>query len=516
MTGPLLTCRGVDAGYGPVQVLFDVDLDVREGEIFAVLGANGAGKSTLLQTIAGAISPTAGSVHVDGRDLTGCRPADATSVGVALVAGGSTTFPSLTVAEHFRVGTWSLQGDVGGDEIDRRTHEVLELFPRLERRWGVRGGDLSGGEQQQLALALAFVLRPRLLMVDELSLGLAPIVVAQLLESVEELHRRGATVLIVEQSVHVALEVADRACLMEKGAIRFTGTTAELREHPEILRQEIFHVGAELRSPSAGPSDRAGEVGLSVRGLTRRFGGISAVDEVSFEARTGEVLGLIGPNGAGKTTVFDLISGFLVPDRGRIDLDGVDIARWAPHRRAMAGLGRSFQDSRVFPHLTVEQNVALGFDRHLDHRDQLAALLHLPAVQAVEDELDGRVGELLERFRLEEYAEVPAGELPTGVRRLVDLAMVVALEPTVVMLDEPSSGVAPQETGRIEAVVRELAASGTCAVLVIEHDMGLLSRVSDSLLAMDQGAVVTQGSPEDVLNDPRIVEIYLGTALDAR
>src|SRR5438445_8231037 len=279
--------------------------------------------------------------------------------------------------------------------VQARIDRVLEQFPRLGERWDQMAGNMSGGEQQQLALGMAFVAKPRLLIIDELSLGLAPTVVEQLLQIVRRIHEQGCTIILVEQSVNVALTLAERAYFMEKGEVRFSGPTAELLERGDILRSVFLEgagsvtsgqqggaqVAAAPRRRGNGERREAPDV-LEVFGLTKRFGRITAVRDVTFGLREHEILGLIGPNGAGKTTIFDLISGILSLDSGRIVLNGTDVTSWGPDRRAAIGLGRSFQDARIFPTLTVAENVAIGLERHIDTRDHLAALLNLPAMQA--------------------------------------------------------------------------------------------------------------------------------------
>ena len=319
---PLLVCRNVDVAYDSVQVLFGVDLEVDEGEIVALLGTNGAGKSTLLKAISGLIDPVGGSIFFDGRDITHADAVTAARSGIVQVPGGKAVFPTLSVAEHFRASTW-LYADEPQPEIDARIAKVLEMFPRLSERWDQMAGDMSGGEQQQLALGMAFVAKPRLLIIDELSLGLAPTVVEQLLGIVRAIHAEGCTVILVEQSVNVALTIAQRAYFMEKGEVRFSGATADLLDRGDILRS-VFLEGAASAgggarresgpapagtgSPGSGPELRPatsrgeasaprssatprlrgsgppaeGEPVLEVVGLTKRFGGITAVDDVSF------------------------------------------------------------------------------------------------------------------------------------------------------------------------------------------------------------------------------------------
>src|SRR5438309_5720378 len=350
--GPMLSCRGVDVAYDQVQVLFGVDLDVEDGEIVALLGTNGAGKSTLLKAISGLVDPSAGTITFAGDDITHADAVTTSKLGIIQVPGGRAVFPTLTVAEHFRCGTWLYAREEPG-EVQARIDRVLELFPRLQERWDQMAGNLSGGEQQQLGLGMAFVAKPRLLIIDELSLGLAPTIVEQLLDIVRAIHDQGCTIVLVEQSVNVALTIASRAYFMEKGEVRFSGPTEELLERGDILRS-VFLEGAagggtaRSKKRGAASAKRAGDgqpseepAILEVQGLTRRFGGITADDDVSFSLAPHSILGLIGPNGAGKTTVFDLISGLLPTAGGRINFRGVDISGWGPDKRATLGLRRS-------------------------------------------------------------------------------------------------------------------------------------------------------------------------------
>src|SRR5256885_5868353 len=194
----LLSCHEIDMAYGPVQILFGVDFEVRQDEIVALLGTNGAGKSTLLKGICGLVKPKHGTVHFEGEDVTSL-PADVTTRrGISLMPGGKGVFPTLSVDENLRLATWLIKDDHARVEAARV--EVTELFPILKQRAGQMAGDLSGGEQQMLALAGALMTRPKILMIDELSLGLAPTIVAQLLEVGKEGHRRGATIVILEHT----------------------------------------------------------------------------------------------------------------------------------------------------------------------------------------------------------------------------------------------------------------------------------------------------------------------------
>ena len=231
---PVLQVRTLDVSYGNVQVLFGVDLDVREGEVLALLGTNGAGKSTLLRAVSGLMLPGRGVVRFEGRTITYLDAETRVGMGIVQVAGGRAIFPSLTVRENLTAGTHRFVRDRA--ELERRIGKSLELFDVLGDRMDQPAGTLSGGEQQMLAIAKSLLLEPRILLLDELTLGLAPVVVQNILRTVEQLKAQGMTMVIVEQSVNVALSVADRAVFMEKGRVRFEGPAADLLDRHDLVR----------------------------------------------------------------------------------------------------------------------------------------------------------------------------------------------------------------------------------------------------------------------------------------
>jgi ABC-type branched-subunit amino acid transport system ATPase component/MFS family permease len=516
----LLVCRGVEVAYDQVQVLFGADMEVKEGEIVALLGTNGAGKSTLLKAISGTEDPIGGAIFFDGRDITHADAVQTAKAGIVQVPGGKAVFPTLTVAEHLRAAGWLFRDDP--DYLKQANEEVLEIFPRLRERYEQMAGNLSGGEQQMLALGMAFIAKPKLLMIDELSLGLAPTIVEQLLGIVRRIQQSGTAIILVEQSINVALTVAERAYFMEKGEVRFSGSTAELMERDDIVRS-VFLEGAASTSGGAGEKptrarSRARETTdladakpiLQMTGVTKRFGGITAVDDTTLMLKDGEILGLIGPNGAGKTTIFDLVSGFLIPDEGKIVLDGTDVTNISPDARAWLGLGRSFQDARLVPSLTVAENIAIGLERHLETRDHVAAALNLPGVIRLEEDVAWTVEDLIELMNLGSFRDKFVRELSTGSRRIVDLAMTIGHDPKVLLLDEPSSGIAQRETEALGPLLERIRRETGCALLVIEHDMPLITGISDRMYALELGHPIAEGTPQEVTSDPRVVSSYLG------
>ena len=535
-TPVVLSCQQVEVSYGPVQILFGVDLDVHEGEIVALLGTNGAGKSTLLKGASGLVKVGGGAVWLDGEAITGDQAETVARQGLSLMPGGRGVFPTLSVEENLRLGTWMIRKD------HRAVHEakarVLDLFPILRQRGHQQAGNLSGGEQQMLSLAMALMVKPKVLMIDELSLGLAPTVVTQLLQVVKLLHATGTTIVVVEQSVNVALELAERAVFLEKGEVRFSGRTSDLLDRPDILRS-VFIAGAgsvegTVVTPDAGPTDLhvhasassalvMAEPGkrippsaeapsiLECSGVRKTFGGITAIEDISLTLRDGEILGLIGHNGAGKTTFFDCVSGFLALDGGWIRLGGADIDTWPAHMRAVAGLGRTFQEARLFPSLTVAETIAVAQERHLRSRDMVAAGLRLPASLDSEADVAEKAELLVEMMGLAAFREKLVGELSTGTRRIVELACVLAQEPGVLLLDEPSGGVAQRETEAMGPLLMRVQQHTGCSILVVEHDMPLLTAICDRMIALELGEVIAEGTPAEVLEHPAVIESYLGT-----
>ena len=234
---------------------------------------------------------------------------------------------------------------------------------------------------------------------------------------------------------------------------------------------------------------------LQVDDVTVDFGGIRALDSVSMEVPGGQITGLIGPNGAGKTTIFNVVTGLHRPERGRVVLDGRDVTRLGPKKRAGLGLGRTFQQLELFGSLSARDNVLVALEaRGLTGRKgrQLA---------------DG----LLERLGLAPVADQQADILPTGMARLVELARALACEPKVLLLDEPSSGLDNAEGDRLGELLSELAGLGV-AVLLVEHDMGLVMRICSNVFVLDFGRLICSGTPDEVRADPGVQSAYLGTA----
>jgi ABC-type branched-subunit amino acid transport system ATPase component len=249
---------------------------------------------------------------------------------------------------------------------------------------------------------------------------------------------------------------------------------------------------------------------LSIQEVRLRFGGVVALDGVSFDAYPGEVLGIIGPNGAGKTTLFDCVSGFRRPDSGSIVFEGVNLVERAASDRAGLGIGRTFQNARLFRSMPIRDVLRTVQHGAMKQSGFFRSVVGLAGARADEAAVSQRADEVLELVGLSAHADKPAMELSTGMLRLCELAAVVSLQPRLLLLDEPSSGIAQKETEALGPLLRRLAGYLGATVLLIEHDMPLIMGISDRMVAMAQGSVIAQGTPAEVREDAQVLTSYLG------
>ena len=247
---------------------------------------------------------------------------------------------------------------------------------------------------------------------------------------------------------------------------------------------------------------------LAAENLAISFGGVAALADVSLRAEPGEIFAIIGPNGAGKTTLFNLISGIYPPARGRIRLGRDEVTGLAPHQLAQRGLSRTFQNLQIFFRMTAAENVMVG--RHLhERRNLLPHLFALPSVLRQNRATRAKAEELLAFVGLAAFADRPAGEMPYGALKRLEIARALATEPKVLLLDEPAAGCNPVETQEVDAVIQKVAASGV-TVLLVEHDMKLVMKISSRIHVLDQGRTLAEGTAAQVRANPEVVKVYLG------
>jgi ABC-type branched-subunit amino acid transport system ATPase component len=247
---------------------------------------------------------------------------------------------------------------------------------------------------------------------------------------------------------------------------------------------------------------------LEVKNINRHFGGLHAVNNVTFNAGKGAITGVIGPNGAGKTTLFNCIAGSTRPDSGSITFDGKSIFAFPPHRIAEAGITRTFQNLKIFGHMSVLENVMLGLHR-LTHSGVYAAMLRTPGLKREERFIRDEALACLDVLGIKNLADSPAGGLSFGQQRAVEFARALAAKPALLLLDEPAAGLNMHETKEVGQLIKKVNARGL-SILIVEHDMELIMGISDHLVVLSQGAVIAQGTPREIQKNPDVIRIYLG------
>lgn len=513
--GHSLAISGLSVNYHNIRALSGVDLAVPAGSVVTVLGSNGAGKTTLVRAISGLLGYhsgriTDGTVRLSGEDITHDDATARVRRGIGQVMEGRHIFGELTVHENLMTGAYPNRDK---EAVAAAYEDAMTLFPILADRRDQAAGYLSGGEQQMLAISRALMASPRLLLLDEPSLGLAPIVVEKIFEVIRTINAAGLTVLLIEQSAELALSISDQAYVLENGSAVLSGPAPDLVDDDRVraiyLGQQRDRESAPVprRPPSAPAGD--GEPLVSVRDVSLRFGGVQALSGVSFDIFDREILAVIGPNGAGKTSLINCMSGVYTPTGGNIAVRDARPGRWRPGRAVQAGIARTFQHMGLFRNLDLIDNMMLGRHR-LMTGGYLAGLLYLGLAKRQESQHRRQVENVVELLDLDEYRGIPVGALPYGIQKRIEFGRTLCMEPRLLLLDEPVAGMNPVESTEFGEYVDRVRVSRDITIMLVEHDMPFVTGLADRIVVLDFGRKIAEGSADQVLHDDAVVTAYLG------
>ena len=497
-TAPLLAVRGVSRRFGVVQALAGVSLDIRAGEVLALVGENGAGKSTLMRVIEGLHPPDAGSIAVDGRAVAFRSPADAHAAGIRIIHQEPDIFADLSIAENLFAGELSR---IGGIFLDRRrlaqrTRAMLAQFglERVLSPW-MRAGELGAAHRQLLEIMRALRAGVRLLALDEPTSSLTEDEARRLFGVIRGLRGEGVAVIYISHRMHEVRALADRVAVLRDGRLMAVRAAAELDE-AEIVRLMVGRPIADLFERAAKPP---GPVVLSVAGLTTR-----KLHDVSLTVRAGEVVGLAGLVGAGRSELAHAIFGADRPAAGSVAVGGAPIRLRSPADAIAAGIGFA-PEERKSQALLLLRSVADNVTLCVPDRVSRFGVLSRLRVRRV-------AGEQVERLRVKTPSlDQPVAKLSGGNQQKVVLGRWLARRPRVLILDEPTRGIDVGAKAEIYRLIAELAASGM-ALLVISSEMPELLGLADRVLVMAGGWIVAD-LPRSEASEARILDLALADNL---
>ena len=485
MTAPALRLDNVHKSFGATRVITGVTLDIAAGERHAIIGPNGAGKSTLFHLITGRFPASSGRMFLAGEDITGQTSHAIYRRGLARSFQVTSLFARLSVFENLRVGAMRVHG--AGYSFWKRLHHYRSLNDRVEEmlemlglaaRRDVPAGLLVYAEQRALEIGLAIVGGAHTILLDEPTAGMNHAETDRAVALIRKV-TEGRTLVMVEHDMGVVFDLADRITVLSDGRVIACGSPDEVRGDPAV---RTAYLGAAAEVPDVN------EPVLRVQGLNAWYGKSQVLRGVDMTVGRGEIVGLLGRNGAGRSTTLKAIMG-AVQREGQVVFDGRDISTQQPHEIARAGIGYVAEDRSIFPDLNTQQNLILGEKKGPGGRFGLEDVYGLFP-------------------RLRERATAPAGALSGGEQQMLAICRTLMGNPSLVMVDEPTEGLAPMMVEAVRDLLERVASSGTM-ILLVEQKLAIALAISRRLYVMGHGRIVFEGTPADLAADAAVRKEWL-------
>ena len=508
----ILETKGVTKRFGGLMAVDNVDMTVERETIHGLIGPNGAGKSTLLNLINGVYPVTTGTINLFGRDTTKLALDEVARLGVARTFQNVGLFPTLTVLENARSGSsrFNLRGVrgalFGGGTVRASEQASLKEAWEALDRVGLRGmarsvaGSLPYGSQRFLELARALLMHPELILLDEPVAGLPPPEVRTLAKLVLEMKRGGATILLVDHNMTFTMAICDRLTVLNFGRKIAEGTPQEIQKNPEVMEAYLGSSSLARRREERSGRSQVGPTLLEMESVTAAYGEVPAIKDVSLKVQQGEIVAILGANGAGKSTTLRAISGLFPRLKGEIRFEDSPIHRLPPYRVASLGIAHVPEGRKIFPGLTVYENLEIASTaaprQGYDFKETLSEVYDLfPALRERSTQL--------------------GWSLSGGEQQMLAIARGLISKPKILILDEPSLGIAPKLVESIFAWTEKIHQQGT-TILLVEQNAQLALATADRAYVLADGRVVHSGTANELMETDVIRQAYLGSSLEGQ